>query len=177
MLEHKFSSSLSACTGDVNFDFGHVETRFRVLSKPLAQLDQQLEGCPESGIDVRIVGEAKPAPRARQWRSEYSTDDGVLRQTNTHHLQAIPLLTASGADDVVRVSTVIRLTVGAGGAVHGTEVSEEEACGVCVTELSLFSLLVGARRRSAVRCGAERSEATARPKVFEEQSELEALSV
>ena len=41
----------------------------------------------------------------------------------------------------------------------------------------VFSLLVGARRRSAVRCGAERSEATARPKVFEEQSELEALSV
>ena len=46
---------------------------------------------------------------------EYSTDDGVLRQTKTHHLQAIPLLTASGADDVVRVSTMIRLTVGAGG--------------------------------------------------------------
>jgi hypothetical protein len=41
----------------------------------------------------------------------------------------------------------------------------------------VFSLLVGARRRSAVRCGAERSGATARPKVFEEQSELEALSV
>ena len=46
------------------------------------------------------------------------------------------------------------------------------ACTVVV-----FSVLVGARRRSAVRCGAERSEATARPKVFEEQSELEALSV
>ncbi len=33
--EHKFWSSLSAYTGDVNFDFGHVETQFRVLSKPL----------------------------------------------------------------------------------------------------------------------------------------------
>jgi hypothetical protein len=41
----------------------------------------------------------------------------------------------------------------------------------------VFSLLVGARRRSAVRCGAERSGATARLKGFEEQSELEALSV
>ena len=41
----------------------------------------------------------------------------------------------------------------------------------------VFSLLVGARRRSAVRCGAERSGATARLKDFEEQSELEALSV
>ena len=45
----------------------------------------------------------------------------------------------------------------------------------------VFSLLVGARRRSAVRCGAERSRAErsdgARPKGFVEQSELEALSV
>jgi hypothetical protein len=41
----------------------------------------------------------------------------------------------------------------------------------------VFSLLVGARRRSAVRGGAERSGETARPKDFEEQSELEALSV
>ena len=38
--EHKFSSSLSTYTGDVNFDLGHVETQFRVLSKPLANLDQ-----------------------------------------------------------------------------------------------------------------------------------------
>jgi hypothetical protein len=51
--------------------------------------------------------------------------DGVLRQTKTHHLQAIPLLTASGAGDVVRVPTVIRVTVDAGGAVHSPEVSEE----------------------------------------------------
>jgi hypothetical protein len=39
----------------------------------------------------------------------------------------------------------------------------------------VLSLLVGARQRSAVRCGAERSRATTRPKVFEEQPELEAL--
>ena len=36
VLEHKFASSLSGDTGDVDFDFGHVETQFRVLSKPLA---------------------------------------------------------------------------------------------------------------------------------------------
>jgi hypothetical protein len=34
VLEHKFVSSLSGDTGDVIFDFGHVETQFRVLSKP-----------------------------------------------------------------------------------------------------------------------------------------------
>ena len=39
----------------------------------------------------------------------------------------------------------------------------------------VFSLLVGARRRSAVRGGAERSGETARPKDFKEQSELGAL--
>ena len=59
--EHKFSSSLSAYTGDVNFDLGHVETQFRVLSKPLAKLDQHLEGCLESSIDVRSIGETSPA--------------------------------------------------------------------------------------------------------------------
>ena len=40
VLEHKFASSISGDTGDLNFDFGHVETQFRVLSKPLANLDQ-----------------------------------------------------------------------------------------------------------------------------------------
>jgi hypothetical protein len=44
VLEHKFASSLSGDTGDVDFDFGHVETQFRVLSKPLAHLNQHLEG-------------------------------------------------------------------------------------------------------------------------------------
>jgi hypothetical protein len=28
VLEHKFASSLSGDTGDVDFDFGHVETLF-----------------------------------------------------------------------------------------------------------------------------------------------------
>ena len=63
VLEHKFASSLSGDTGDgdVDFDFGHVETLFRVLSKPLAHLNQHLEGCLEWGIDVQIVGETNPA--------------------------------------------------------------------------------------------------------------------
>jgi hypothetical protein len=56
---------------------------------------------------------------------EYLTHDGVLRQTVTHHLQAIPLLTASCAFDVMRVPAVIRVTVVGGGAVHGVEVSKE----------------------------------------------------
>jgi hypothetical protein len=40
VLEHKFASSLSGDTGDVDFDFGFVETPFRVLSKSLAHLNQ-----------------------------------------------------------------------------------------------------------------------------------------
>jgi hypothetical protein len=40
VLEQKFASSLSGDTGDVNFDFGHVETQFRVLSKQLEHLKQ-----------------------------------------------------------------------------------------------------------------------------------------
>jgi len=42
VLEHKIASSLAGDTGDVDFDFGHVETLFRVLSKPLAHLNQHL---------------------------------------------------------------------------------------------------------------------------------------
>jgi hypothetical protein len=41
--EHKFASSLSADTGDVKFDFGHVQTPF------------------ESVINLRIIGETNPA--------------------------------------------------------------------------------------------------------------------
>ena len=87
MLEHKFASSISGDTGDLNFDFGHVETQFRVLSKPLVHLNQHLEGCLEGGIDVQVVGETNPASLAMA--GENSTHDGVLRQTITHHLQAI----------------------------------------------------------------------------------------
>jgi hypothetical protein len=123
VLENKFSSSLSGDTGDVNFDFGHVETQFRVLSKPLAHLNQHLEGRLESGIDVQIVGETNPA--CTTMAGEYSTHDGVLRQTITHHLEAIPLLTASCAFDVMRAPAVIRVTVVGAGAVLGVEVSKE----------------------------------------------------
>jgi hypothetical protein len=59
---------------------------------------------------------------------------------------------------------------------RATAVAQEQYKSLLCTVV-VFFLLVGARRRSAVRCGAERSGATARPKVFEEQSELEALSV
>jgi len=123
VLEHKFASSLSGDTGDVDFDFGHVETQFRVLSKPLAHLNQHLEGCLEGGIDVQIVGETNPA--SITMAGEHATYDGVLRQTITHHLQAIPLLTASCALDVMGLPAVITITVVGGGAVHGVEVSKE----------------------------------------------------
>jgi glycerol dehydrogenase-like iron-containing ADH family enzyme len=83
---HKFASSLSGDTRDVNFDFGHVETQFHVLSKPLAHLNQHLESCLEGGIDVQIVGETDPA--SITMAGEHATHDGVLRQTITHHLPA-----------------------------------------------------------------------------------------
>ena len=50
---------------------------------------------------------------------EYSTHDGMLRQTKTHNFQAIPLLTSFCAFDVMRVPVVIRVTVGASSAAHG----------------------------------------------------------
>jgi hypothetical protein len=60
---------------------------------------------------------------------EYSTHDEVLRQI-THHLQAIPLLTASCALDVMGLPAVITITVVGGGAVHGVEVSNVVLWGV-----------------------------------------------
>ena len=123
VLEHKFASSLSGDTGDVNFDFGHVETLFRVLSKPLAHLNQHLVGCLEGDTDVQIVSETNPA--SITMAGEHATHDGVLRQTITHHLQSIPLLTVGCAIDVMRVPAVITVSVVGGGAVHGVEVSKE----------------------------------------------------
>ena len=123
VLEHKFTSSLSDDTGDVDFDFGHVKTQFRVLSKQLVHLNQHLEGCLEGGIDVQIVGKTNPA--SITMTVEHATYDGVLRQTIRHHLQAIPLLTACCAFDVMRVPTVITITVVGGGAVHVVKVSKE----------------------------------------------------
>ena len=80
-----------------------------VLSKPLAHLNQHLEGCLEGGIDVQIVGETNPASIAMV--GEHATYDGVLRQTITHHLQDIPLLTSSCAFDVMRVPEVITIII------------------------------------------------------------------
>ena len=59
-----------------------------VLFKPLAHLNQHLEGCLEGGMDVQIVGETNPASIAMA--GKHATHDGVLRQTITHHLQASP---------------------------------------------------------------------------------------
>jgi hypothetical protein len=56
---------------------------------------------------------------------EHTTYDGVLRQTITHHLQDIPLLSASCAFDMMGVPEVITRTVVGGGAVHDVEVSKE----------------------------------------------------
>jgi len=55
---------------------------FASSPKPLAHLNQHLEGCLEGGIDVQIVGETNPA--SITMAGEYATYDGVLRQTITH---------------------------------------------------------------------------------------------
>jgi hypothetical protein len=163
--EHKFASSLSADTGDVNFDFGHVEMQFRVLSKPSANLDHHLEGCFESGINVRIICESNPASTAVA--GEYQTPDGVLRQTKTHHLQAIPLLTASCAFDVMRVPAVIRVTVGAGGAVHGFKVSEDLSAAAtmrwCRYHLRMFLCVREFRLLKRSRHGPLQKQSTRKP--------------
>ena len=69
--EHKFASSLSDDTGNVNFDFDHVEPQFRVVSKPLANLNQHFQGCLESGIKLRIISVTNPASMAMA--GKYST--------------------------------------------------------------------------------------------------------
>ena len=94
-----------------------------VLFKPLAHLNQHLEGCLEGGIDVQIVCETNQA--SITMAGEHTTYDGVLKQTIMHHLQDIPLLTTSCAFDVMGVPAVITITVVGGSAVHGVEVSKE----------------------------------------------------
>jgi hypothetical protein len=51
------------------------KTPFRFLSKPLAHLNQHLEGCLEGGIDVQIVGETNPASITMV--GEHATYEGV----------------------------------------------------------------------------------------------------
>jgi hypothetical protein len=55
VLEHKFASSFSADTWDVDFHLVRVVSQFRILTEPLAQLNQHLEGCLESGIDGQML--------------------------------------------------------------------------------------------------------------------------
>jgi DNA-binding transcriptional regulator YdaS (Cro superfamily) len=123
VLEHKLASSFSADTWDVDFHLVRVLAQFCILTEPLAQLNQHLEGCLESGIDGQIISETNPT--STTIAIENATDDGVLRQAINSQLHAITLLSASGAFDMMRVTAVTTVTVGAGIAAHGFEVSEE----------------------------------------------------
>ena len=123
VLENKFASSFSADTWDVDFHLVRVVSQFRILTEPLAQLNQHLEGCLESGIDGQIISETNPA--STTIAIENATDDGVLRQAINSHLYAITLMSASSAFDMMRLTAVITVTVGAGSAAHGFEVSGE----------------------------------------------------
>jgi hypothetical protein len=64
VLENKFASSFSADTWDVDFHLVRVVAQFRILTEPLAQLNQHLKGCLENGIDGQIISEINPASTA-----------------------------------------------------------------------------------------------------------------
>jgi hypothetical protein len=44
VLENEFTGMLAADTRDVYFYLGHVESHFRVFPKPVANLDEHLQG-------------------------------------------------------------------------------------------------------------------------------------
>ena len=46
---------------DVDFHLVRVAGHFHILTEPLAQVNQHLEGCLESGIDGQIISETNPA--------------------------------------------------------------------------------------------------------------------
>jgi hypothetical protein len=105
VLEHKLASSFSADTWDVDFHLVRVVSQFRILAEPLAQLNQHLEGCLESGIDGQIISETNPA--STTIAIENATDDGWLRQAINSHIHDITLLSASSAFDMMHVTAVI----------------------------------------------------------------------
>jgi hypothetical protein len=65
VLENEFTGMLAADARDVYFYLGDVESQFRVFPKPLANLDEHLQGSFESGVNVRVIGKSYP-PRARR---------------------------------------------------------------------------------------------------------------
>jgi hypothetical protein len=102
VLENEFAGTLAADARDVNFYLGHIESQFRVFPKPLANVDEHLQGRFESAVNVRVIGKRYP-PRAPM-TGEHSAPDGVLRQTVSSHFHPITLLTSS---DVMSASTVV----------------------------------------------------------------------
>ncbi len=49
VLENEFGGTFAANARDVNFYLRHIESQFRVFPKPLANLDEHLQGSFESG--------------------------------------------------------------------------------------------------------------------------------
>ena len=123
MLENEFTGMLAADARDVYFYLGHIESQFRVFPKPFANVDEHLQGRFESAVNVLVIGKSYPA-RAPM-TSEHPAPDGVLRQTVSSHFHPITLLTSGSASDVMSASTVVSKPVGALGAVHCPEVTQE----------------------------------------------------
>jgi hypothetical protein len=123
VLENEFTGMLAADARNVYFYLGHVESQFRVFPKPLANLDEHLQGSFESGVTVRVFGKSYP-PRAPM-TGEHPAPDGVLRQTVSPHFHPITLLPSGSASDVMSASTVVSKPIGALGDVHGPEVTQE----------------------------------------------------
>ena len=57
-LENEFTSMLAADARDVYFYLGHIESQFRVFPKPLANVDENLQGSFESGVNLRVIGKS-----------------------------------------------------------------------------------------------------------------------
>jgi hypothetical protein len=123
VLENEFAGTLAADARDVYFYLGHIELQFRVFPKQLANVDEHLQGRFESTVSVRVISKSYP-PRAPM-TSKHPAPDGVLRQTVSSHFHPITLLTSDSASDVMSASTVVSKPIGALGAVHCPEVTQE----------------------------------------------------
>jgi hypothetical protein len=117
------SRARSRLTAGMYIYFGHIETQFRVFPKPLANVDEHLQGRFESAVNVLVIG--KSYPLRAPVTSEHPAPDWVLRQTVAAHFHPITLLTSGSASDVMSASTVVSKPIGAFGAVHCPEVTQE----------------------------------------------------
>ena len=81
---------LAADARDVYFYLGHIESQFRVFPKPLANVDEHLQGSFESGVNVRVIAFQKLSPaRADDVRAPgptWGAETDCIVPFPSHHL-------------------------------------------------------------------------------------------